>query len=135
MRQYQREWIARRRATWFKGKVCVDCGSVERLEIDHVDPETKIANSIWSWSEARRNAELAKCVVRCRPCHWTKTMLNGEAGLPGEANPSSKLNVDQVLKIRSLAASGITHVKLGEMFGVHKRSIANIVNRRTWKLV
>lgn len=79
-RRYQREWMARRRAEWFDGKVCVDCGGTERLEVDHVDrrlksPKLKKTNtSIWSWSQERRDVELAKCVVRCRDCHQRKTI-------------------------------------------------------------
>lgn len=68
-REYQRQWVAARRAEWFEGRACIDCGGTERLEIDHVDPALKIDSHVWSWSEPRRLAELAKCVVRCQPCH------------------------------------------------------------------
>lgn len=67
--KYQREWIARRRAEWFKGKCCTDCGSTDRLELDHRDPSTKVTNSIWSWNAERIKEEAAKCDVRCGPCH------------------------------------------------------------------
>lgn len=72
-RQYQREWMADRRAAFFSDKVCVRCGSQERLELDHVDRATKVHHAIWSWSEARREAELAKCQVLCHDCHLAKT--------------------------------------------------------------
>lgn len=68
-RKAQREWIARRRAEWLEGKSCVDCGSTENLELDHVDPAEKIHHAIWSWSKVRRDAEIAKCVPRCAECH------------------------------------------------------------------
>lgn len=68
-REYQRDWRAKRRAEWLAGKSCVDCGSIERLEIDHVDPTRKVSHKLWSWTQARREAELAKCVVRCAECH------------------------------------------------------------------
>jgi len=68
-RAYQREWIKRRREEFLDGKVCVDCGADERLELDHIDPALKVDHKIWSWSEARREAEIAKCEIRCRPCH------------------------------------------------------------------
>lgn len=72
-RKYQREWYARRRADYFAGKVCVDCGTNEQLELDHVDRATKVSHNIWSWSADRREAELAKCEPRCHDCHEAKT--------------------------------------------------------------
>lgn len=72
-REYARKWIARRRADFFRGKRCVHCGSSSGLQLDHIDPATKIAHGIWSWSDARRAAEIAKCQVLCHPCHVIKT--------------------------------------------------------------
>lgn len=69
MRQYQREWVAKRRAEWFSDKSCVDCGATERLELDHRDPALKTSNRIWSWARWRRAEEIAKCDVRCNACH------------------------------------------------------------------
>lgn len=73
-REYQRQWVAKRRNKYFEDKYCVDCGKQETLELDHIDPTTKISNSIWSWSEKRRAEELIKCVIRCHTCHVTKTI-------------------------------------------------------------
>lgn len=72
-RAYQRERLKRTRAEWFAGKSCVKCGSLDELELDHIDPSTKINHKIWSWSPERRNAELAKCQVLCSVCHLNKT--------------------------------------------------------------
>lgn len=73
-REYARRWIATRRATWLAGKSCAVCGSVERLEIDHVDPSQKLDHRVWSWRLERRDAELAKCQVLCEPHHMEKTI-------------------------------------------------------------
>lgn len=73
-RAYAREWVANRRAEFMADKSCVDCGSTEKLELDHVDPSLKVSHSIWSWSSDRRAAEIAKCVVRCFRCHKNKHM-------------------------------------------------------------
>ena len=73
-REYQRQWIARRRNEFFKGKVCVKCGSTTDLRLDHIDPTKKVSHSIWSWSRSRRESELAKCQVLCHPCHVKKTL-------------------------------------------------------------
>jgi hypothetical protein len=68
-REYQRVWIARRRAEWFAGKVCTRCGSSQDLELHHEDKGSKVSHRIWSWSQARRDAELAKCSPVCHDCH------------------------------------------------------------------
>lgn len=74
LRKFQREWIAERRKEWFeKNGPCAKCGSWNDLELDHIDPALKISHSIWSWSENRRNAELAKCQALCHDCHLAKT--------------------------------------------------------------
>jgi len=72
-REYQRKWIASRREQFFKDKECVKCKSKDRLELDHIDPAEKITHNVWSWSEARRIVELAKCQVLCYSCHKEKT--------------------------------------------------------------
>jgi len=76
-RAYQREWMARRRREWIEAHgPCVDCGSwTDDLEVDHADPASKVMNPtlVWSRRAAVRDAELAKCVVRCHNCHLRKT--------------------------------------------------------------
>jgi hypothetical protein len=72
-REYQRQWIAKQRSDWLQDKNCARCSSTDRLEIDHIDPSTKVTNRIWSWSRERREAELVKCQVLCRDCHVVKT--------------------------------------------------------------
>lgn len=66
---YQRTWVARRRALFFKDKACDWCASTESLELHHRDTSKKESHSIWSWGEARRATEIEKCYVLCRPCH------------------------------------------------------------------
>lgn len=72
-REYQKEWVRKRREAYFGDKSCVQCGSTDRLELDHIDRATKVSHNVWSWSEARRNEELAKCQVLCYDCHKAKT--------------------------------------------------------------
>lgn len=72
-REYQRNWMRNRRAEYFNGKSCNHCGSIHELELDHIDPTKKVSHKIWSWSAARREAELAKCQVLCSDCHAKKT--------------------------------------------------------------
>lgn len=73
LKTYQREWMRKRRAAYFDKKSCSRCSSKERLELDHINPAIKVNHVIWSWAKPRREAELSKCQVLCRPCHWLKT--------------------------------------------------------------
>jgi predicted XRE-type DNA-binding protein len=51
----------------------------------------------------------------------------------GEQNHRSKLTAEQVLEIRRLYATGdYTQKQLGEMFGVTRTMIGDIVNRKNW---
>lgn len=74
-KQYQLEWLAARRAAYLADKSCAVCGSTTNLEIDHIDPSKKVSHRIWSWSKARREAELAKCQILCITHHREKTAL------------------------------------------------------------
>jgi hypothetical protein len=80
-REYQRAWTNRKRrvnrAAYFAGKSCAWCGSVDQLELDHINPADKISHLIWTWSPLRRAAELAKCQALCKPCHDRKCGLDG----------------------------------------------------------
>lgn len=71
-REFQREWCRKRREDFFADKACI-CGSTINLELDHIDESKKITHRIWSWSEKRRNEELAKCQILCEACHKEKT--------------------------------------------------------------
>lgn len=73
-REYMRQWIAKRRADWIAlNGPCAECGSSDSLQVDHVDPATKLSHRVWSWAAERREGELAKCQVLCEPCHVAKT--------------------------------------------------------------
>jgi len=71
--------MANRRQGWIalQGGICAECGSTDRLEVDHKDRATKLCNpsNIWSRNAAFRAAELAKCQVLCYGCHKEKTVL------------------------------------------------------------
>jgi hypothetical protein len=68
-REFNRKWIAKRRADYFAGKSCAWCRSTEKLVIHHTDPKTKISHAVWSWTKERRAAELEKCIILCETCH------------------------------------------------------------------
>lgn len=82
-RRYVRYWIKLRRTQWFAAHgPCKQCGSSEKLELDHIDPSRKRNHNIWSWSDKRRTEELAKCQVLCRLCHRAKTNAQLRASPP-----------------------------------------------------
>lgn len=83
---YQRNWIANRRSAFFAGKSCMECGSTEQLELDHIDPALKVSHRIWSWSAERRNKELTKCQVLCTDCHLGKTVSESRTSQCGDAS-------------------------------------------------
>lgn len=73
-REYQRNWIKKRRISWLREKgPCVKCGSWKNLEIDHKDRTKKSSHRVWSWAKKRRDIELSKCQVLCRQCHREKS--------------------------------------------------------------
>lgn len=73
-REYNRKWIAARRAEFFKDKECIICGSKDDLELDHIDPSLKVSHRIWSWTKERRDLELKKCQILCRSHHLEKSI-------------------------------------------------------------
>lgn len=105
----------------------MDCGSREALEVDHVDASTKVTHRVWSWSASRREGELAKCVVRCAPCHKKKSA--GEQSR-GEALPQAKLTEADVLMIR---ASKLTLRALAAQLGVDHTLVWQVRKRKIWQ--
>ena len=80
MREYQRKWMAARRAKAIEtlGGRCAWCGSTDRLEIDHIRPARadgyrSPGGGMWSWAWDRILAELGKCWLLCHECHRVKT--------------------------------------------------------------
>jgi 5-methylcytosine-specific restriction endonuclease McrA len=71
--QYQRTYRLNRRqqATAHLGGICVECGTAEDLEFDHIERASKsieISRAIdnhWAWE--RLVEELAKCQLLCGP--------------------------------------------------------------------
>lgn len=57
------------------GGECVDCGTVEDLQFDHLDRYQKSfdVGRLLNYSKLIRDEELKKCVLRCGDCHRAKT--------------------------------------------------------------
>lgn len=98
-RAYQREWVQNRRQAWLSEHgPCVECGSTKQLEIHHKDKSTKINHRLWSWQESRRNAELEKCEVLCKPCHDRKT--SESRGIPPHGTNSRYTSSNLITRCR-----------------------------------
>lgn len=74
----ERARVNRREAEAQFGGKCQKCGSTIKLQFDHIDCKTKDSHKIWTWSPARRAAELAKCQLICEACHIIKTVEHDE---------------------------------------------------------
>lgn len=84
-REYQRAFLRRRREKWLADNgPCRVCGSTKNLTVDHKESKDKVTHNVWSWSEVRRSAELAKCQVLCESCHKKKTLENQEYAVNAE---------------------------------------------------
>lgn len=57
------------------GGVCVECGTIENLEFDHIDPAQKsfVITANWTMALEKLLVELAKCQLLCADCHQKKT--------------------------------------------------------------
>lgn len=129
-REYQRKWLAERRASWFRGQRCADCGTSENLELDHTDPAAKVDHKVWSWSQVRRAAELAKCVARCESCHAKKS---GREAVHGERHGKAVATTEQVLEIRRRVASGERQAAVARDLGYSRSYIWDITHLRSRK--
>ena len=125
-RAYFRKRLADRRAAYFENKVCVDCGSTDRLEVDHVDPSVKVIHRFWSWSPERVQKELDKCVPRCHDCHLLKSRQNGDLSTP-------KLTPAEVKEIRDRYVPRVVTLRmLADEYGVAQSQIHRIVTGKQW---
>lgn len=96
--EYMRDYMSRRyherrkQAIQALGGKCIDCGTTENLELDHIERSTKLINvSSFTWSDKVYWAEvLDKCTLRCQSCHrkksaWERSVVHG-GGLSGKRN-------------------------------------------------
>lgn len=115
------------RKKWFtENGPCKKCGSEESLELDHINPEEKVAHTVWSWTPMRRELELAKCQVLCRKCHREKTSGRQEIGRVVQR--LRKISDKQVLKAVLLRHMGMPVRRIAEKMNVAHATIVRLTN-------
>jgi len=84
----------RRRAEAIRilGDKCQGCGATDKLELDHINRETKRSevSKLLTWSWTKILEELQHCQVLCKRCHEEKTKR--ELGVPHGGGVSGKKN-------------------------------------------
>lgn len=91
--------------------------------IDHDRSNNNIENL--EWVTQRANIKHAITAGRFDPS-------NNNAP-KGEAHPHAKLTEEQVIAIRNLASSGMSHTEIARTFGVGKNTVGGIVHRHNWR--
>lgn len=130
--KFQNEWMKKRRLDWIAQNGPCACGSADGLRVVHVNPDTRKTSQVWSWSEERRNAELAKCKAMCRECrikHWGKIFRDAYKGRRGLAE---KLTPETVWAIRGrlLGREGIREI--ARAYHLDHSAIIDIQRGRIW---
>jgi 5-methylcytosine-specific restriction endonuclease McrA len=133
VQRYNRQWMKNRRQGWIASQgPCVECGSTENLEVDHIDPSTKKYRPAALWGMAVDNpsrvAELAKCQILCRDCHKAKTRAYRKL----HPIPPSKFSEEQIRMVRELRAKGWTYEQAGKVVGVSRHTASDFVNK-SWQ--
>lgn len=79
MREYhiKRYYRIRNESIESLGGKCNRCGSIEKLQLDHIDPKTKLfeVSTFLSIPLKDFKEELKKCQVLCWECHKIKSIL------------------------------------------------------------
>ena len=130
MRQYQRQWLRRRREWYFEGARCVYCAAAKDLEVNHVVPlavePRRMKHRIWSYRREVIEDELSRCEPVCRRCNQAHALATG-VGRPG-----AKLSEDDAQEIRALQDTVPTE-ELALRYGVRAQAVQDVVAYRTFK--
>lgn len=143
-RNYSRNYYHLRKKELIQklGGKCAECGSIENLEFDHIDPENKKFNisRLLNRSKQATDDELQKCQLLCHNCHQEKTRKDISTKNSGERNyfynkhrknmPQSKAVVDldtgeeyvsaaEFARVHKLDADAVRRVCRGEYNSTH----------------
>ena len=119
-REFQRKWVAKRRADHFKGKKCKSCGkpiSSKTADLDHKKPHgntEKIDHRLWSLKDSKRKAKLKGMQILCKACHKKKT---------------AKDLKNMAEEIKTLAQEPMQDLKHVSIFEAGLRDLDNLIAR------
>jgi hypothetical protein len=131
--EYQKNWMRKRRKSFFSDKECNHCGSTEDLELDHINRLTKITHNVWSWSEDRRNDELKKCQVLCNSCHTKKTSNYNSIIMKGSEPGNKKYSDDYIYKVKKeILNTDLTLKEISLKFDIPYQTIRDISSGRRY---
>lgn len=100
----------------------------------------------WAWIHGQDRGDPDSYMPLCKSCHSKYDGFNRNAlgairseetrrlmGAKGSQNVHAILNEDAVLVIRCKASCGATNRQLADEYGVHIRTIRDIINNNTWR--
>jgi 5-methylcytosine-specific restriction endonuclease McrA len=129
-REYQKEWIAKRRNEYFANKVCAICGANNNLELDHINSEEKETHRIWSWCKEKRDKELKKCQILCEQCHKEKTSKENKNRFTIVPKlKMRKLNNEQINEIRKLKEQKYSDRKIASLYNIGYATVSEIIRK------
>lgn len=109
------------------GGECVECGSLDRLEFDHINPAEKsfnVGSNMVSKSMTDLREELRKCQLLCRACHEAKTKTDLKS-----MRPSGRTPIIQDLETFEALCRDLSNSELQSHYGVSKGTIRNTKKR------
>lgn len=128
MRDASRSTLRLRIARVYLGGCCAVCKSVDSLEFDHVDPETKefdISTGAWRATEVAFWREVEKCQLLCRDHHTLKTrndaVLGAKRGRPAKTTSAMRAEMrsqyDAGRTLQAIGLDGVRAVALDRLEG------------------
>jgi len=78
--KWKRHYIKRRKKVIeYLGGHCVNCKTIDSLQIDHIDPDSKLfaVSEVLTHAWTKIEPELNKCQLLCKDCHVEKNKTDG----------------------------------------------------------
>jgi hypothetical protein len=99
-------------------------GNIDGMEINHKD-----------FNKLNNRVENLEIVTKKQNTIHAKhgKRFTGNRNVSGSKNPASKIDEEQVRKIRAMKDSGARYKEIIEQFGIKKSQLWNIISGKSWK--